>query len=253
MPPKSSQQKKSLRPSKRFVQSRLQLGNSPSNKLIKCSKCEMTYSPNNIEDTASHKAFHETYLKGRKWSKNWGTVVFTTSNQLTPPPSQNLYNERIVMVRSDHQPEVNATLEVMNIVNNELHAPQDENNFWLDKNAKGKAFLYIKDDRAVSAVTIEPLKEGRGRWMIYESKKLVPNVTPNFEIGISRIWVCKSQRGNNIASKLLETARYNTTPNKIYPKASIAWSQPTNDGGKLASKYNSVTHKSGKLLLPCYI
>ncbi|KAG0667938.1 N-acetyltransferase O1 (Establishment of cohesion protein 1) [Maudiozyma exigua] len=253
MGPKYLQQKKSLRPSKRYIQSRLQIGGSHSNKLIKCQKCDMTYSPNNIDDTTAHKAFHETYLKGKKWSKNWGITVYATLNQLTPPPSQNLQNDRIVMVRPDHQPEVNATLEVMNIVNNELHAPQDENDFWLDEHSNGKAFLYIKDDRAVGAVTIEPLKQGRGRWMIYDSKKLVSNVIPNFEIGISRIWVCKSQRGKNIASKLLEASRFNTTTRNVLPKSSIAWSQPTDDGGKLALKYNSVRHKSGKILLPCYI
>ncbi|SMN19252.1 similar to Saccharomyces cerevisiae YFR027W ECO1 Acetyltransferase required for establishment of sister chromatid cohesion [Maudiozyma saulgeensis] len=253
MKPRNSQRTKSVRSTKKYSQSRLQLDGFQGNKLIKCAKCEMAYSPNNIEDTTAHRLFHDTYLKGRKWSRNWGTVVSIPTNSMTPPSSQHSSSERIVMIRPNHPQEVNATLDVMNIVNNELHAPHDENSFWVNENGKGKAFLYIKNDRAVSAITIEQLDEGRGKWMLYDSKKLVPNVTPKFELGISRIWVCKSQRGNKIATKLLEAARHNMVIGKSYQKWSLAWSQPTDDGGKLASKYNAVTHKSGKLLIPCYI
>lgn len=252
MKSKSLKKTKSSKNGKRYLQTRLQFG-SPKSRLTKCPECEMTYSPTAIEDVTQHNKFHDLHLKGRKWPQNWGTAVYPFTNERTPPPTQQARHEKMVMINPDLIQEVNATLEIMTIVNNELNAPQDENSFWMSKELKGKAFLYIKDDHAVGAITMEVLDKDRGKWMIYESKKIVPNVSPNFVLGISRIWVCKTQRNNGIASKLLETARSNTIYGEVVPKHLVAWSQPTESGGKLASHYNGVKHKSGKLLIPCYM
>ncbi|CCF57428.1 hypothetical protein KAFR_0C04380 [Kazachstania africana CBS 2517] len=232
--------------STKYTQAHLNLC-SKTSKLTKCPKCEMTYSTFTTYDTLTHRKYHDLHLKGKKWNSNWGKIVWTSAKS----------NERIVMIRPSNNAEVKATLEIMDIVNEELNAPHDENYFWSDeKKLDGKAFLYIKNDRAVGVVIIEGLQrqnEARGRWMIYDTREIVPNVFPEFVYGISRIWVCKNQRLNGIAFKLLELSRENLIYGRVIDKHLIAWSQPTDDGGKLASRFNSVTHKSGKLLLPCYI
>lgn len=245
----------------KFVQSRLQIG--PQHKLTKCTKCEMSYSSSVIDDVATHANYHDLHLKGKKWSSNWGAdVSFNLSNEsllLTPPPSSSkagtsrLRDERIVMLRPDHQAELRTTLKIMDIVNDELHAPHNENDFWSHPDGTGKAFLYIKGGRAVAVLTIEILEPTRCRWMVYEDRSIVQRVQPCFTLGISRIWVCRTQRNCGIATKLLEAARANTIYGKTVERWAMAWSQPTDSGGKLASHYNGVKHKSGKLLIPCYL
>ena len=245
----------------KFVQSRLLFSNKDSNKVIKCTKCGMAYLNHLNEDVMMHNKFHDSRINGRKWSNNWGQNVHWEENSSygllsTPSLSQNdcLSNgERIVMIRPDHSAEVNATLEIMDVVNNELNAPHDENSFWSEGNNAGKAFVYVKNGRAVGVVTIEILGKDRGRWMIHKNKVIVEKARPQFILGISRIWVCKSQRLNGIATKLLNAARQNTIPGKIVDKQFVAWSQPSDNGGKMALRYNSVKHNSGEILIPCYI
>ncbi|EDO15688.1 hypothetical protein Kpol_1008p27 [Vanderwaltozyma polyspora DSM 70294] len=248
----------------KYVQSKLQFGKKES-KIVKCPKCEMTYTLGSIDDKNAHDKYHDLHLKGRKWSNRWGSLVRipTLSNiaEITPPSSSRAsvlttglpIGDKVVMIQPDNANEVKATLEILEIVNNELNAPHDENDFWSLPNESGRAFVYIKNDRAVGVITIETLEKERCRWMVYSSKSIVANIRPNFILGISRIWVCKTERCHGIASALLEAARNHTIYGKPVEKWEIAWSQPTESGGKLASKYNGVTHKSGKLLLPCYI
>lgn len=182
----------------------------------------------------------------------------TTDLMLTPPSSSKngalgTKSERIVVIRPNCAPEVKAAMEIMNKVNDELNAPHDENDFWSSEQGKGKAFLYIKNERAVGVITMELLEQDRGRWMVYDTKSIIEHIRPAFVVGISRIWVCRTERHKNIATRLLEAARENTVYGKCIEKWEVAWSQPTESGGKLASKYNGVRHKSGKLLIPCYI
>lgn len=245
----------------KFVQSKLVFSSKISNKIIECTKCGMTYSNQSNEDMMMHNKFHDLRINGRKWSNNWGQHVHLVEESqygslATPLLSQDSCfadDERIVMVRPNHSAEVNATLEIMALVNNELNAPHDENSFWSNENGTGKAFIYVKNGRAVGVVTIEILGKDRGRWMIYKNKVIVQKSRPQFILGISRIWVCKSQRLNGIATKLLNAARQNAILGKIIDKQFVAWSQPSDNGGKMALRYNSVKHNSGEILVPCYI
>ncbi|CAL9731759.1 N-acetyltransferase Eco1p [Monosporozyma unispora] len=245
----------------KYVQSKLVIGSKDVNKLIKCTKCGMTYSNQSNTDTLAHTKFHDLHLKGRKWSNNWGQDVHITSDltaglSVTPSLSQDDYipdTAKIVMVRPNHTAEVNATLEIMTMVNNELSAPHDENSFWSKNKNAGKAFVYVKNGRAVGVITMEILEKNRGRWMIYKNKAIIQKARPQFILGISRIWVCKSERLQGIATKLVNAARQNTIFGEVVDKRFVSWSQPSDNGGKMALKYNSVKHGSGEILIPCYI
>ncbi|KAL8768422.1 MAG: hypothetical protein Q9209_005328 [Squamulea sp. 1 TL-2023] len=56
-------------------------------------------------------------------------------------------------------------------------------------------------------------------------------------LGIARIWTSKSHRGKGIATDLLETARGNFFYGVEVPKDLVAFSQPTESGGKLAGRW----------------
>lgn len=266
---------------KKLTQSTLTF--SSSNSLTKCTKCLMTYNASSPGDITQHKKYHDLHLNGRRWHSTWGDIVSrmgvesSCDNHATPSSSdtkshclQTLLKrndtnrimshqeEYIVMISPKKPNEVKSTLELMEIVNDELNAPHDENGFWSQTNgwegSRGKAFVYVKNGKAVGVITVEDLTyTARGRWMIVESRDVVTTAIPDVKIGISRIWVCRNERGRGVATKLLECARKKTVYGSILEKWELAWSQPSDSGAKLATSYNSVKHSSGKLLIPCYI
>ncbi|AET38453.1 Eco1p Ecym_2754 [Eremothecium cymbalariae DBVPG len=262
---------KKNRPKKsaRMLQSKLILPSAPAVALHKCSGCHMTYSLNSPLDTLEHKKYHDLHLNGKKWLQSWGTIVSKfTIDKFTPPSTSSSEGsksgsskweneERIVVITPGRQAEVKPMLGLMKIINDELTAPHDENSFWSEQglDSEGRAFVYVKRGRAVGAITVEYLNEGhnRGRWMRLESRKIVPNVVPRVKLGISRIWVCKKQRGTGIATRLLDCARKHSILGMEVAKWEMAWSQPSESGGRLAKNYNSLKHSSGELLIPCYI
>lgn len=252
--------------SKKLVQSRLQL-DSQRSAIIKCEKCEMSYIPTSLDDVTLHNKYHNMLLRGRKWSHKWGHQYQLDVNgpdqdnsfrAITPPMSSPIKSrankpDMVAKIRKGHNVEVRIMLEIMGVVNKELNAPDDENEFWMNGDKDGCAFVYVRNDRAIGAITMEVLQPERCRWMVYETRAIVEHVKPVFKLGISRIWVCKSFRGEGIASKLIDIARNNTVLGHPIPKHLVAWSQPTDSGGKLARKYNGAEHKSGNILIPCYI
>lgn len=273
---------------KKLTQSVLRLDGSNSAPR-KCHACGMSFSPCIPSDNNLHEKYHTLHLNGRKWSLKWGDIVeryhlSRESNEvpLTDPQlakkrgmwlrsslSPTLNHDYIVHISASRKNEVMATLDIMKIVNDELRAPQNENHFWShlyerdgineyegQNTPTGAAFVYVSNKRAVGVITLEYLnpRDERGRWMIYDTAGIVSNVKPSFKLGISRIWVCKEQRGRGIGTRLLEAARKHAVPGTELEKLDIAWSQPSESGGKLAKSYNSVVHqKSGKVLIPCYV
>ncbi|AGO12334.1 AaceriAEL024Cp [[Ashbya] aceris (nom. inval.)] len=259
---------RSPRKATRLLQSRLKFARGAGT-LKKCIECQMSYIADSPADCTEHKKYHDLHLYGKKWLLSWGTAIQdTTSSQYITPPSTSGSNgsgsgakgereDYIAYITPGKAAEVKAMMEIMYIVNNELTAPHDENAFWSEEgtSSRGRAFVYIKDGRAVGAVTVEYLKEddGRGRWMRVSTRELVPEVVPRVRLGISRIWVCRKQRGKGIATRLLECVRKYAILGNEVARWEMAWSQPSESGGKLATRYNSVRHKSGELLIPCYI
>ncbi|KAI9682753.1 MAG: N-acetyltransferase O1 (Establishment of cohesion protein 1) [Trizodia sp. TS-e1964] len=56
-------------------------------------------------------------------------------------------------------------------------------------------------------------------------------------LGISRIWTTKLHRGQGVAAKLLDCARENFIYGMVIPKGKVAFSQPSESGGKLAQSW----------------
>ncbi|AMD22138.1 HGL202Cp [Eremothecium sinecaudum] len=264
-----AKRKKSPKKSSRLFQAKLKLPNDPNSGLTTCIECQMTYSSNSSKDILEHNRYHDLHTNGKKWFHGWGTILmnFENNNAFITPPStsssdcengttRRIYNEYIAAISPEKPIEVKHMIELMNAVNRDLSAPAD-NEFWSEAGSKnqGRAFIYVKNGRAVGAITIEYIKEtdSKGRWMRLSNRNLVPKVVAKVKLGISRIWVCKSQRRNGLATRLLECARTHSIIGNQVARWEMAWSQPSESGSLLARKYNSVKHKSGELLVPCYI
>jgi len=56
-------------------------------------------------------------------------------------------------------------------------------------------------------------------------------------LGISRVWVSKSHREQGLAIDLLDCARNNFFYGVEAPKDLVAFSQPTDSGGRLAERW----------------
>lgn len=266
---KKTFKRKSLTKANSFIQSKLKFPDEAVIGLKRCLDCYMTYSSNSNEDILKHKKHHDVHLNGKKWQSRWGSIVmkFDTNEKVVPPFRPGSFSrasnsvkcddsEYVVAINHEKQGEIKKMLEIMETVNNELCAPCDDD-IWLETGSScgGCAFLYIKQGRAVGAITIEYMndKNARGCWMQVSNRSIVPNVVLKLKLGISRIWVCKSQRRNGLATRLLECARKHAILGNEVRKWEMGWSQPTESGGLLARRYNSVKHSSGELLIPCYI
>jgi N-acetyltransferase len=124
-----------------------------------------------------------------------------------------------------------------------------------------KAYIYIRANKCVGACLAERIQEAYG---VVESATKddasKPNTSPlpiparSFEtiesssisistesepamLGISRIWTSSRHRKCGIATTLLEAARSNFLYGMTVEKDLIAFSQPTESGGKLARKW----------------
>lgn len=207
------------------------------NDKITCNDCGMTYLKNLKSDIKQHHKYHEKCVNGRDWNDNWGELLTKFDN-----------HDSIVRINPLKQAEVNAALDLLEIVNSDLNAP-DDNDFWLKNN--GYVYIYVRNKVAIGIVSV--IKTKQGKWFSIEDGKIVNDQILQLQAGISRIYVCSNFRRDRIGYKLLECIQNNLVYGMKLPKLTIGWSQPSSTGGKLAASFNGVKHKSGKTLIPIYI
>ncbi|KAI9816602.1 MAG: N-acetyltransferase O1 (Establishment of cohesion protein 1) [Pycnora praestabilis] len=119
-----------------------------------------------------------------------------------------------------------------------------------------KAFLYIKRDKCVGLCLAEriskayrvlkekalPQGEDAGFVVSKSSSVSVSKEADCAILGVSRIWTSTLHRRQGVALKLLECAAMNTVYGMVVPKEMIAFSQPTESGGRLAEKWFGGQH-----------
>lgn len=203
-----------------------------------CTECGMSYLKNVKSDLKAHEKYHQRCLNGRDWSQNWGEKIVQVDS-----------NSYICSVNSKNSLESKATLELLEIVNHDLNAP-DDNEFWLKGDYFGKVFVYVQDKKAIGVVSVECIQ--RGKWFSVDDGKVVSDIDVELLAGISRIYVCKNYRRSGIALRLLEVAQKHLIYGLFVPRNKFGWSQPSFSGGKLAKQFNGAKHKSGKILIPVY-
>lgn len=227
------------KPPPKLTQLHFNFNNSNSNRQ-QCKECGMNFQPTDPRDVDLHKKFHSRAFDGREWSKDFGKVVSTMDN-----------NDKIYRVDTSARATAKRAVEhLMRLVNTELDAPE-ENCGWRDATHKGAAFVYVRKVgaklRAVGIVVVE--KTSIAKWMGVLSGELISNDQVPVLMGISRIYTARNFRMQNIAYKLLETARSSFIYGVEVKKSQVAWSQPSESGGKVADKWCGVTTDNERRVL----
>jgi N-acetyltransferase len=204
-----------------------------------CKQCGMSYLKHISSDVKMHQKYHQRCLDGRDWN--------IKSDE--EPLVQISHDECIYKVNPQRQSEVVAALDLLEIVNRYLNAP-DDNDFWLNGD-DGVVFVYVKQGVAIGVISVE--KVTQGRWFSVEDGIIVSKLNLELLCGISRIYVCQSHRRSGIALKLLQTVQRHFVYGLSVPKMKIGWSQPSSSGGKLASAFSGLKHRTGKVLIPVYV
>lgn len=210
-----------------------------------CAQCGMSYLVNSPSDVKLHDKFHRICVDGRDWNMRLGEPLESISQ-----------NEAIYKVDSSRQYECIGALEMLNIVNKELNAP-DDNDFWTSGDSNGSVYVYVRNKVAVGIVSVErfntnPGHGKKGYWFSVEDGRVVSPQPLDILCGISRIYVCRRYRRHGIAIKLLHAVQRHLIYGLVIPSLKIAWSQPSTSGGQLAMRFNGRMHKSGKVLIPVY-
>jgi N-acetyltransferase len=148
-------------------------------------------------------------------------------------------NDRIIKVLpTDSKKHLNKLSEIFDVMNTELGF---KCNFSLtDKRLQ--TFLYISDKKVIGCVLVESITQAYRLLPSVENRddtySLLCSEFPEAAVmGVLRLWVTSSHRLKGIATCLLETARTHFVFGFVVPKSSIAFSDPTSDGRKFATKF----------------
>lgn len=236
-----------------------------------CEDCGMEYIPSVSQDAALHKDFHGLNKKGVEVGKVLMRDAGTKS--VLPKGKQLKGDEAVIIVdRRSSLGSRNKVKKILEIVNSELSATEiDDADLWggvvptsrvistrksmsegIDKGSvRFKAFVYLVGDRSVGLCLIEKLssanrvvepsdaheEENNDPAHAYSSSILVSDKQDVALLGVSRIWTSRSHRRQGIAETLLDCARRHFFYGMEVTKDLIAFSQPTDSGGKLARQW----------------
>ncbi|KAF1956709.1 sister chromatid cohesion acetyltransferas-like protein Eco1 [Byssothecium circinans] len=247
---------------KRLVQMQLDLVAELSKT---CKVCGMDYIPSHAEDAALHRKFHAMNVGGVDVPKALSDKL--RHNQVWSGGDGSFI---AVVSRRDTHSLRNKASEVLRVVNTELGAvPMTNDVLWSQMrnsinaqfSAKGsadspacdrfKAYLYIQGQKCVGACLAERINEafavldqddasapaGQLPADSLSSSISITNTTDPAILGVSRIWTSNLHRKHGIARRLLDSARSDFLYGMTVDKAKVAFSQPTESGGRLARKW----------------
>lgn len=235
-----------------------------------CRTCGMEYIPSVREDAALHSKFCALNVGGVDMGK-----LFVKDDSVKRMRSERAREDELEMVvavdRKSSLAARNRTRKVLDVVNAELSATDiDDERLWgglnpeqrIIETRKGssegdkrgdrfKAFLYLIHDKCVGFCLAEKISsafevvDGRaagedGTRVTTTSKSSSISMSTSADVallGISRIWISKTYREKGLAVDLLECARNSFFYGVETPKALVAFSQPTESGGRLAKRY----------------
>ena len=236
-----------------------------------CRTCGMEYIPSVKEDAALHSKYCAMNVGGVDMGK-----AFVKDDSVKRIRSERAREEgREMVVTVDRKSSItarNRVRKVLEVVNAELSATDiDDERLWgalnpeqkIIETRKGsseggdkrgdrfKAFFYLVHDKCVGFCLAEKISSAfevvggsttreDGIKVIETSKSSSISVSTSADIallGIARIWTSKTYRGKGLAMDLLECARNNFFYGVEAPKDLVAFSQPTESGGRLAERW----------------
>ena len=234
-----------------------------------CRTCGMEYIPSVREDSALHSKFCAMNVAGVEMGKAF--LRDDTVKRIHSERTASSRREMVVTVnRKSSLAAKNRTRRVLEVVNAELSSTDiDDDRLWgalypvekvigtrkgsndkIDRRGdRFKAFLHMVDDRCVGFCLAEKISSafpvinttsgGESQLQVNckSSSITTSTVADTALLGISRIWTSKSHRAQGIALDLLDCARVNFFYGVEAPKNLVAFSQPTESGGRLAERW----------------
>lgn len=240
-----------------------------------CRACGMEYMPSVKEDSALHKEFCGMNTNGIEMGKAF--VRDPTLRRIPYENTTGTATESIVVVdRKSSATLKRKVKKVLDVVNAELSAADiSEDSLWELKSPMSvgstssgrrkshnhhhtdvrddrfKAFIYLVGDRCIGFCLTEKINqafrvvdptcgESDEDNNISASKSSSISYLRSAELallGIARIWVSTAFRGRGVARDLLHSAQNNFFYGLQIPQTLIAFSQPTESGGQLATSW----------------
>ncbi|KAH8727099.1 sister chromatid cohesion acetyltransferase-like protein Eco1 [Phaeosphaeriaceae sp. PMI808] len=256
---------------KRMVQMQLDLA---SEHRKACKICGMEYIPSNTEDSAVHRKFHGMNLRGVEFTK---PIVERLRKNIVWNGDDGSFiaviGRRDALVLRNRTTDVlqlvNTELAAVPISDEELWsqicAPNNETtpkrqqssskrpNQYVDQPSvdRFKTYVYIIGQKCVGVCLVERIWEaytvldqedagvrtGETNPGPQSSSISISEASSAAMIGISRIWTSNQHRKAGIATRLLDCARSDFLYGLTVEKEKVAFSQPTESGGKLARRW----------------
>ena len=234
----------------------------------------MEYIPSNKEDLALHRDFCGINANGIEVGKSF--LQDSTLRRVMCKRTGKDDIEVIVVDRRSSLAAQRKLSKVLEVVNVELSAaviseetlwgpqessnpgpnPLDKRNSRRDQPSKAgdsfKAFVHLRGERCVSVCLAEkvsrafPVINVRPQARTDDTAASDPCIGSSLSVstsadiallGVSRIWVSKAYRRQGLAFAMLESARNSFFYGLQVPKNLMAFSQPTESGGRLAKRW----------------
>jgi N-acetyltransferase len=256
-----------------LVQTQLDLGG----KVYKtCKGCGMQYIPSNNGDVELHKRFHKSNHDGIQLSKGFMDAVRTRLSssgsgshdivavgRSDPAAVRNKARE-ILQYANTELGSLEMTADTLwghHVMREESHQPADEKDGVQSSaggtdlsNSQGerfKVYLLLRKHKCVGVCLAESIYRAHKVVELADNTQTLQQpsianqsssiaISPDTDpamLGISRIWTSKAHRKEGVATALLDCAADNFLYGMKIPQSQIAFSQPTESGGKLARKW----------------
>ncbi|RPA78684.1 hypothetical protein BJ508DRAFT_416418 [Ascobolus immersus RN42] len=196
---------------------------------VDCKECGMSYVPSNKKDKEMHDKFHKSYLQVLTWSD---TQVHVWSGTL---PKE--LDHGVIICISGHSStkEQKKASEIVEQVEGQLGSVQDS---WggLGGVADRKVYLYVVRKKTLGCLVVERIQKAYPALVTADGmiEEDLSKGAREVIMGISRIWVASTNRRKGIASKLIECAQATFVYGAHVKKEQVAFSQPTESGGRFA-------------------
>ncbi|KAJ3208677.1 N-acetyltransferase esco2 [Entophlyctis luteolus] len=233
-----------------------------------CKDCGMRYSTVTKEDDAIHVKYHASIINGisyKGYASDVDCAAALFTSQIDDDTERKRRNSqrfpiaaKVIAValnrKSVSSAQQKKIAEIMNVVDAELGGSisakssadndYEQNEVW---SGNWCVFLCTLKDRVIGCLLAEPIAFAVPLHDLTPPTNKVPD-SPKSALykvqervsaicGISKIWVSKSHRRKGVGLKLLEACRRKFLFGCILEKDSMAFSQPTEGGRRLATTY----------------
>jgi N-acetyltransferase len=193
-----------------------------------CSVCKMLYERADVTDEKHHQAHHDAYVNGirlNEWKFERILMYMDDGARVS------------CVLPSDPKHMRNKVDELLRLSDRELGIGVP-----LDQMSRDFMYLmYVTSRRRVAGFVVGERIRQAAR-LVCEDPLSVSTDLETAEVGVSRLWVHHSYRGQGIATVLVDVLRANLYRERIVARRHVAFSDPTTNGKDFAKKFTDDQH-----------